>query len=549
MGNCLGNRKPPKELLKLSHQPSRIKTVMKNYSQFLGKKNVHVDEPRITNYTGVRLSSFKVEDLFILENQNLGLGQFGKVRLVKQKTNPANFFALKTVPKGSQSTDILNNVLHEVILLADCDHPNIIRFYETFESNNETHFLMEYCSGGDLCTKIHRSNGLLEDQAREVFRQVLLAVNHLHIRGICHRDVKPENFIFAHKGRGAPLKLVDFGFAKRFFGNNGKSRMYSLVGTPAYVAPEVLTGDYDETSDIWSAGILLFNLLTGRLPYETNVKNNKELYSQIMKGQVILSYLDRLKVSRPCKDLLNKLLTHNSRQRISLNQALSHEWFAEISKPDLSKSEIKEYFSNFRRWKQYNLFQQKVFKMYVKTLTESHLRGLNSLFSLIDRDLDGVISFPELKYFLVQKGLFDSNKKCLSMISHLHQTDNHHVFYSEFLAAAIDKEALLTVPKLKKLFQLLKLTPGPVLQFSAIQNMYLLLGYRFEKDHFNDLLEMCGISLKNKSGLLFGEFKVLMMKDLEFLTNDEDEFNSMQQRSLFSKQNLAMTETFIPTVV
>lgn len=547
MGNCLSNRKSPQELLRIRNQPSRITTVMNNYSKFLGKKNAHLNEPRIGNYTGVRLSSFKVEELFIIENRSLGAGQFGTVRLAKLKTNQAKFFALKTIKKGIQSTDALNNVLHEVIFLAECDHPNIARFYETFDSKDETHFLMEYCSGGDLAERIHKTAGLTEDRAREIFRQVLLAVNHLHIRGICHRDVKPENFIFSHKGHEAQIKLVDFGFAKKFFGTNGKSRMYSLVGTPAYVAPEVLTGDYDEKCDIWSAGILFFNLLTGHVPYQTNVKDSKALYAQIMKGEVVLDYLKKLKVSKACKDLMSKLLTHNAQQRISLSQALCHEWFQTRRKISLTHAEIKEYFHNFRRWKFYNQFQRNVFKMYVKNLTESQLKDLTHLFRLIDRDLDGIISFPELKYFLVQHNLFTTNKDCLEAISQLHQTDNHHVFYSEFLAAAIDKAHLLSDSQLKKLFQNLKLTPGPILEFSVIANFYMLQGYHFNKNQFMDLLTMCKVQLRSQQGLHYQEFKMLMSKDLEFLTNDEDELNNMQQRSLISKRALIRGESLIPT--
>ena len=125
----------------------------------------------------------------------------------------------------------------ELDILRVCDHPNIAKFYECYESKEEAHFVLEYCSGDTLFDSIYQRRYIPEEEVKMIMFQLLMVVNHLHSRGICHRDLKPENFLFSCKDpEKAELKMIDFGLSKSFV----KEDLTTFVGTSFYVAPEVL---------------------------------------------------------------------------------------------------------------------------------------------------------------------------------------------------------------------------------------------------------------------------------------------------------------------
>jgi calcium-dependent protein kinase len=125
---------------------------------------------------------------------------------------------------------------------------------------------MEHCSGGELFDRIIQVGHYTERKAAELMKMILLAVNFLHRNNIAHRDLKPENFLFENMEENAQLKLIDFGLSSKF-SDKYKDKMESMVGTPYYLAPEVLGGNYDHKADLWSCGVLMFILLSGKYPF------------------------------------------------------------------------------------------------------------------------------------------------------------------------------------------------------------------------------------------------------------------------------------------
>jgi calcium-dependent protein kinase len=423
----------------------------------------------------------------------------------------------------------------EVILLSSCDHPNIIRFYEIFECDTKLHFQLELCTGENLGDLLKKEFFFNEFRLKVIFRQVLLAINHMHMRGICHRDIKPENFMFKNPKDDNTLKLLDFGFAKRFFGRNGKSRLYKLVGTPAFVAPEVLSGDYDEKCDIWSAGILLYQMACGNFPYSFG-DDLEGLYKQIMTGDIDYhKNFENLHLSDEFYTLLRSLLIANDKGRISVVQALCHPWFNGSIPQSLETYQKKNYIKNFFEFKNFTFFQKNVIRVYVKFLCEYETKDLEYLFFELDRDLDGVISFPELKYFLIQQQLFTSNQNCIQNILTIHQNDDYSIFYTEFLAATIEKSIILNDINLKKIFDLLNLDKDDYLSFKSIANIYNLDGYTFRRAEFDELLKRNHINLKSKNGLDFEEFKILMTHDLKTITTNDKEISKLLSNEICSK--------------
>jgi len=126
---------------------------------------------------------------------------------------------------------------------------------------------MEYCSGGELFDRIVKTKKLTENYAKQLMREMISAVKHLHDSGIVHRDLKPENYLMASGKEDSECKLIDFGLSKRYQ-QASQEKMQTVVGTPYYVAPEVLKGKYHKECDVWSLGVILYVFLCGYPPFE-----------------------------------------------------------------------------------------------------------------------------------------------------------------------------------------------------------------------------------------------------------------------------------------
>lgn len=156
----------------------------------------------------------------------------------------------------------------ELEVLLKLDHPNIIKFYEIYYYDTFIYFVMEYCSGGDLWNYIVENGYFCEMEAAVISRKIISAINHMHSKQIVHRDIKPENMLFANTGKDSEIKLIDFGLSRVFTPDKFKFQLPTTVGTPLYVAPEVIVEKgYDFKCDCWSLGVLIYTLLCGHEPF------------------------------------------------------------------------------------------------------------------------------------------------------------------------------------------------------------------------------------------------------------------------------------------
>lgn len=173
----------------------------------------------------------------------------------------------------------LATVMDEVDLLKKVDHPNIVEYFETYDDKHYLYLVMELCTGGELfdshdeCVK--NGKPYTERMAAEVIKKCLEALQHCHANGITHRDIKPENIMY---GRDGEVRLVDFGLAK-----DTPMHMKSYAGTPYFMAPEVLNGDYTHKCDIWSLACVLYMLMAGKLPFTGHSRN--EVFEKIKAGR------------------------------------------------------------------------------------------------------------------------------------------------------------------------------------------------------------------------------------------------------------------------
>jgi len=261
----------------------------------------------------------------------LGAGAFGKVNLGMHKLT-GKLVAIKSIKKVYlEDEESKKRLMQEISILKNLKHPNIIRLYESFETDKHILIVMELCTGGDLLNYITKRKRLSEDMAKFVFRAIINGLAHCHRHGILHRDIKLDNILINTEGE---LKICDFGVSKAIKKNE---LMTEKCGTPAYIAPEILKtkGYKGFASDLWSAGVALYAILYGTIPFKST--SVKDLYEIILKGKI--SFKDD--ISEEARNLLMSLLERNPKKRITSAGVLGHNWMQGINPMSLFTEEEK----------------------------------------------------------------------------------------------------------------------------------------------------------------------------------------------------------------
>ncbi|KAG0502885.1 hypothetical protein HPP92_002957 [Vanilla planifolia] len=253
--------------------------------------------------------------------KDLGAGNFGVARLVRDKRT-MELVAVKYIERGKK---IDENVQREIINHRSLRHPNIVRFKEVVLTPTHLAIVMEYAAGGELFERICNAGRFSEDEARFFFQQLISGVSYCHSMEICHRDLKLENTLL--DGNPTPqLKICDFGYSKSALLH---SQPKSTVGTPAYIAPEVLSrNEYDgKVADVWSCGVTLYVMLVGSYPFEEpeDPKNFRKTINRILAVQYSIS--DYVRVSADCRHLLSRIFVSNPLKRITIPDIKRHPWF------------------------------------------------------------------------------------------------------------------------------------------------------------------------------------------------------------------------------
>lgn len=261
-----------------------------------------------------------VEDVYDM-GKKIGDGNFADVRECIDKITKKEF-ALKIVDKA-KIRGKEQMIRDEIDIMRRCKHPNIVRMYEDYDSVRHIYLVMELIKGGDLFDAISTSVKFTEAVTRTYVKDIAKALAYLHKRKIVHRDLKPENLLVHKKPSGQViLKLADFGLAMVV-----KSPIFTVCGTPTYVAPEILeeTG-YGLKVDMWAAGVITYIMLCGFPPFRSAKKDQDELFDLIMEGdyEFLSPYWDN--VSNEAKDLISKLLVVNHNERFSAEEVLLHPW-------------------------------------------------------------------------------------------------------------------------------------------------------------------------------------------------------------------------------
>ena len=317
--NHLTNNFPQKNILNILKR-RQSQNITENYI-FITNGEFREKPEYDEKYSKDNFSKVLINDFF---PQELGSGSYGRVYLIKHnKTNEE--YALKVIDKNKfkqmyGKVDIIKN---EISIHLKLIHENIIRLYNAYKDENSINLIMEYAKDGnllELLSKPENKNGLDEQRAFDYFIQVVNAVYFLHQNNIIHRDIKPENILIGKKGL---LKLCDFGWAKEL---NLENRS-TFCGTMEYMAPEIVGSEnYDFSVDIWSLGILLYELIFGHSPFKA--KNMKSVILNIKSHD--LTY--EKPISLECRNLIEKLLNINPQKRLKIKDILEHPFVKKYSK-------------------------------------------------------------------------------------------------------------------------------------------------------------------------------------------------------------------------
>lgn len=252
----------------------------------------------------------------------LGRGNFGIVREAIH-CESGQKLAVKSIEKISIKQP--HNVKLEISLLQTIDHPNILKLAECFEDDEYVHIITEKYDCGDVCDRILADGSVSEKEAREIIVSLLTAVEYLHAKDIVHRDIKPENIMLtsSQNSRGLEVKLIDFGLSRKHNSYTDEP-MTEMLGSPLYIAPEILKKCYDRSADIWSVGIVAYILLGGYPPF--NGWNDGDIYLSILKSPLIFDENDWYGISLEARDFIRLLLDRDPHARPSAELALLHPW-------------------------------------------------------------------------------------------------------------------------------------------------------------------------------------------------------------------------------
>lgn len=336
----------------------------------------------------------------------LGSGISVLVRLVTHKATGVKY-AVKCLDLGLVDTDEgLARLREEIFIMCQLDHPNIVRLEEVYESHSEIYLVQELCIGGELFDRLDEQPDYhyTESECARLVKQMLCAVRYLHSKGIIHRDLKLENFLFSSTAKDSELKMIDFGLSKHF--RYGEVQ-HEAVGTPYTVAPEVIKGSYDERCDIWAIGVIAFLLLSGEPPFGGcgGPEPLMTVRANILDGNYSFEPAEIWdSVSQGARAFISSLLVTDPQNRPTARAAQKLPWLTEWA--DRTRSEgdnilnpnVVKALVNF---KEFSDMRKLLCEVLSFTLLPEQIKDLRKEFEKMDTDGSGEISLSALKEVLV----------------------------------------------------------------------------------------------------------------------------------------------------
>ncbi|GAB4850785.1 Calcium-dependent protein kinase 24 [Ancistrocladus abbreviatus] len=442
--------------------------------------------------------------------RELGRGEFG-VTYECTEIETGESYACKTISKSKLRTEVdVEDVRREVEIMRHLPrHPNIVAFKEAYEDKEAVYLVMELCEGGELFDRIVARGHYSERAAADIVKTILDIVQVCHNHGVIHRDLKPENFLFANKNEDAPLKAIDFGLS--IFYEPGQ-RFGEIVGSPYYMAPEVLRRNYGPEVDVWSAGVILYILLCGVPPFWAETEEG--IAHAVVRGVINVERDPWPKVSQEAKDLVKSMLDPNPYSRMTIREVLEHPWLQNANKiPDVPLGEnvmtrIKQFFLM-------NRFKKKVLRVVADNLPDQEVERLRSLFHMMDIDKNGNLSFEELKHGLNKMGYPLSDTEVQMVIDAADVDGNGEIDCEEFLTISIHIKKIGNDEQLQHAFNFFDKNKSGYIEFDELREAL------FENDRgpkneqvIHDII--FDVDLDKDGRVSYEEFKAMMSTGMDW---------------------------------
>ncbi|CAH2072896.1 unnamed protein product [Thlaspi arvense] len=351
--------------------------------------------------------------------REVGRGEFGITYLCTDiKTGEK--YACKSISKKKLRTAVdIEDVRREVEIMKHMPkHPNIVSLKDSFEDDDSVHIVMELCEGGELFDRIVARGHYTERAAAAVMKTIIEVVQICHKQGVMHRDLKPENFLFANKKEASPLKAIDFGLSVFF---KPGEQFNEIVGSPYYMAPEVLRRNYGPEIDVWSAGVILYILLCGVPPFWAETEQG--VAQAIIRSVIDFKRDPWPRVSDSAKDLVRKMLEPDPRKRLSAAEVLAQE---------TSSSSIVS--------------------VIAEHLSVEEAAGIKEAFEMMDVNKRGKINLEELKYGLQKAGQQIADADLQILMEATDVDGDGTLNYGEFVAVSVHLKKMANDEHLHKAF-------------------------------------------------------------------------------------------------
>ena len=437
------------------------------------------------------------------ELEEIGFGMYGVVKKVRLRTNPEIIRAMKIIPEENVVQGEGASLIDEIEILKNLEHPNIMKIYECFVDNNNYYIVSEYCDQGHLLSKLEKLERMDQIVVKFLMDQIFNAVAYLHSKNVLHGDIKLENILLIkikkksgrrftsinqdfneneeltediNKNFGArktssksnnyikdmmnyEVKLIDFGCSKYFVKKKTKKKkkLRGIIGTSIYCSPEVVDNLYDERSDEWSCGVLMYILLSGVPPFFGETE--EEIFEKVKKCKYDFTPAPFKKVSKNCKDLIRRLLEPKKQYRIKANEALRHPFFTESFDPNSAMTEDKDLnvLKNFINPVKYmSKFHEAVAVFVcVNYIPPEEENTLKTVFRYLDKDGKGIISKETMKEGLEEIGININDEELKKIFNEIDEDGSEFIEYQEFIRNTCDLKKLINEANLKNVFNVI----------------------------------------------------------------------------------------------
>jgi len=486
-----------------------------------------------------------IEEVYdgVHEGKILGSGISGMVRLCTHKATGVKYAVKSLDLLLVESEQNRQQLREEIAIMCQLDHPNIVRLEEVYESHSEIYLVQELCVGGELFDRLDEQPEYhyTESECAGLVKQMICSLRYIHSKGIIHRDLKLENFLFSTKDTDSELKMIDFGLSKHF--SYVGEVHHQPVGTPYTVSPEVIRGSYDERCDVWAIGVITYLLLSGEPPFGGcgGPESLMQVRSNILEGDFQFLPEDVWSnVSKQAKEFIHMCLVTDPSQRPTARVCQEDDWLLKWTyknRNDDNNNLNPNVVKALVNFKEYSDMRKLLCEVLSFTLLPEQITGLRKEFEKLDTDGSGEISLHGLKEVMLQNAgtgslgaLTETEVEDIFDAMRVSKTETR-IHWHEFIAAGLS-QCQVDERNLKLAFERLDHDHKGYVTFDDVMNLMGRDGAEKEdamKAMWGDSVDFCN---SKNAQITYTDFLLLMKRQ------PKEEFTSSQYQTCSQPKTL-----------